>query len=212
MTNDNLTTFALLGAGGAFATAAFASRRTPTKERNVTAPFPLSGLHVVPVPMFGEYVPTISNEWNPRAGHLGVDFMYPRKGRTDQLAAYPPHTPNGARDFFLPDGTRALAAADGVVRFAAPTPRGLSVILDHADGTSTYYTHLEALSVDRTSSSKGAQRVIAGQPLGVIGFDPLDAEKLKHLHFELWLGRSRGLATDPAPYVAQWSRVRIVPR
>src|SRR5262249_21381217 len=152
-------------------------------------PFVPAGLHVVPVPMWGEYAPTISNEYAPAKGHLGVDFMYPRKSRADQLAAYPPHASNGARDFFLPDGTRALAAADGVVRFAAPTPRGLSVILDHADGTSTYYTHLEALSVSRTSSSEGSQRVVAGQPLGVIGFDPLDAEKLKHLHFELWLGR-----------------------
>jgi murein DD-endopeptidase MepM/ murein hydrolase activator NlpD len=138
--------------------------------------------------------------------------MYARRNRTDQLAAYPLHTPNGARDFFLPDGTRVLAAAEGVVRFADWTPRGWSVIIDHADGASTYYTHLEALSVTRTSSSKGAQRVIAGQPLGVVGFDPLDAEKLKHLHFELWLGRSRGLATDPAPYVAQWLRVRLVVR
>jgi murein DD-endopeptidase MepM/ murein hydrolase activator NlpD len=212
MTTDNLTTFALLGAGGAFATAAFTSRRAPTGERNLSAPLVPAGVHVVPVPMFGEYAPTLSNEYAPAKGHLGVDLMYRRKNPGDQLARYPLRTPNGARDFFLPDGTRALAAGDGVVRFADWTPRGWSVIVDHADGASTYYTHLEVLSVVRTSSSKGAQRVTAGQLLGVIGSDPLDAEKLKHLHFELWLGRSRSLATDPGPYIAQWPRVRLVPR
>jgi murein DD-endopeptidase MepM/ murein hydrolase activator NlpD len=212
MTNDNLTTFALLGAGGAFATAAFASQHTPSKERNISPPLPVAGLHVVPLPVFGEYAPTISNEWNPRRGHLGVDLMYARKSRADQLAAYPVNTPNGARDFFVPEGTLVLAAAEGVVRVADRTPRGWSVIIDHADGTSTYYTHLETLSVTRTSRSKSAQRVTTGQPLGVVGFDPLDAEKLKHLHFELWLGRSRRLATDPALYIAQWSRVRVTSR
>ena len=211
MHDDDLSMLALLGAGGALAGAAFASRR-PSEARRGASTLAPAAPHIVPVPMWGEYVPTISNEYAPAKGHLGVDLMYRRKNPGDQLAAFPPRTPNGARDFFLPDGTRALAASDGAVRFADWTPHGWSVILDHRDGTSTYYTHLEVLSAARTSSSKGNQWVTAGQPLGVIGFDPLDAERLKHLHFELWLGRSRSLATDPAPYVATWQRVRLVPR
>ena len=208
MTDDEkLTKLALLGASGALAGALYAaSRKTAALDATPPARVDLDGMHVVPVPMFGEYTPTISNEWNPARGHLGVDFMYARRDRTDQTAAYPPGSINGVRDFFMPDGIAALAASDGDVRFAAWTARGWTVIVDHPNRTSTYYTHLERLIATPRA------RISAGQPLGVIGFDPIDAARLKHLHFELWLGRTRDRATDPAPHVARWRRVRLVGR
>jgi hypothetical protein len=47
------------------------------------------------------------------------------------------------------------------------------------------------------------QSVRAGQPIGIIGADPLDAAHLMHLHFEVW----RGGATDrfdPEPLMKAW--------
>ena len=62
----------------------------------------------------------------------------------------------------------------------------------------TFYTHLERLLVTPTANVKAGERVRAGQPIGIIGADPLDGEHLKHLHFEIWLGGPKD-AIDPAP-------------
>jgi murein DD-endopeptidase MepM/ murein hydrolase activator NlpD len=209
--DDQITKLALLGATGALAGALYAASRTPAPpDAPSTARVSPDGLHVVPVPMFGTYSPTISNEWNPTRGHLGVDFMYARRDRADLASAYPPGSINGDRNFFMPDGIAALAVAAGALRFADWTARGWTTIVDHDDETSTYYTHLERLSVSRTTPSSSHLRVVAGQPIGIIGFDPVDAARLKHLHFELWLGRTRDRATNPAPYVARWRRARLL--
>jgi murein DD-endopeptidase MepM/ murein hydrolase activator NlpD len=160
-----------------------------------------------PVPLFGAYKPAVSDGFgSPRPGtkegkHLGVDIMYARTSPTDHAAEYPPHTPNGAPWSFMPDGTYALAAGPGVVTFAGEQPRGMTVAIQHAGHAVTFYTHMEQLLV-----GKGAQ-VIAGQPIGVIGADPLDAEKLKHLHFELWPTSARASAIDPAPIMKGWGYV-----
>ena len=209
--DDQITRLALVGGAGALAGALLAARRAPTPQPDATPRTTVSPdeLHVVPVPMFDAYSPTISNEWSPSHRHLGVDFMYARRDRSDLASTYPPGSINGDRSFFMPNGIAALAAAAGALRFADWTPRGWTAIVDHDDGTSTYYTHLERLSVDRTKPSSSHPRVVAGQLLGIIGFDPIDAARLKHLHFELWLGRTRDRATDPAPYVARWRRVRL---
>jgi hypothetical protein len=44
-------------------------------------------------------------------------------------------------------------------------------------------------------------RVAAGQPLGLIGYDPKDPAKLKHLHLELWQEGRRSRAFDPASWL-----------
>jgi murein DD-endopeptidase MepM/ murein hydrolase activator NlpD len=86
----------------------------------------------------------------------------------------------------MPEHRAALAASDGVVWSAANTPRGWTVVIDHAPRQlATYYTHLSSLLVT------AKQPVSAGTPLGVIGFDPLDAEHIMHLHFEVWRGGTR---------------------
>jgi hypothetical protein len=126
--------------------------------------------------------------------HGGVDLMF-RRAPGD---AYPQGTPNGSRNYVMPDHRAALAAAGGVASYAQNTPRGWTVIIDHVPRkVSTYYTHLSRLLVVPD------QVVRAGQPIGVIGADPLDAEKLMHLHFELWYGGRKG-AVDPAPQMRDW--------
>jgi murein DD-endopeptidase MepM/ murein hydrolase activator NlpD len=48
--------------------------------------------------------------------------------------------------------------------------------------------------------------VRAGQPIGIIGADPLDAAHLMHLHFELWRG-GRANAVDLEPLMRTWGYV-----
>jgi murein DD-endopeptidase MepM/ murein hydrolase activator NlpD len=130
-------------------------------------------------------------------GHGGVDLMYRRVTGDAQVAG----SPNGSRGYIMPDHRAALAAAGGVASFAENTPRGWTVIIDHTPRKlSTYYTHLSQLLV------VPKQVVLAGQPIGIIGSDPLDGEHLMHLHFELWRG-GRKDAVDPEPLMKNWEHV-----
>jgi len=111
-------------------------------------------------------------------------------------------TPHGTPNFVMPDDRAALAASDGVVWFSAQTPRGWTVIIDHAPRKlATYYTHLSSLLV----ATK--QNVTAGTPIGIIGADPLDGEHLMHLHFEVWRGGASD-RFDPQPLMASWEYLR----
>ncbi len=46
-------------------------------------------------------------------------------------------------------------------------------------------------------------------PDGVVGYDPMDGRKLKHMHFALWRGGPRD-AVDPAPLMRAFSRRWLV--
>jgi len=171
------------------------------------------GSWIFPVPNLGARVPEISDGWgSPRIDtdgkrrlHLGADIMFRRRDRADLADTFRPGTPNGTARYFMPEGVPALAAGAGVVWYAASTPRGFTVRIKHPEGWTTYYTHLASLTV------ASGQVVTAGQPIGIIGGDPIDARRLKHLHFELWRGHQRGGATDPAPYLRAWARHTIEP-
>lgn len=107
----------------------------------------------------------------------------------------------------MPDDVVAVAASDGVIWSARWTPRGFAVVIDHGPRKiATFYTHLSELFVTPTQRAKSGQRVHAGQPLGIIGFDPRDGQRLKHLHFEVWLGGPND-AIDPAPLMKSWDYV-----
>ncbi|HEX7841482.1 MAG TPA: M23 family metallopeptidase [Kofleriaceae bacterium] len=126
--------------------------------------------------------------------HGGVDIMYRRQPGDP----WPAVTPHGTPNFVMPDDRAALAASDGVVWFAANTPRGWSVIIDHPPRKlTTYYTHLSSLRVTTK------QKVTAGTPIGIIGADPLDGEHLMHLHFEVRRGGPDD-RIDPQPLMAHW--------
>lgn len=163
---------------------------------------PLPGRWVWPLGVWRGRKPEVSDGFASKRrsargeviSHGGIDLMY-RRVAGDKC---PAGTPNGSRNYILPDHRAALAAADGVVSYAENTPRGWTVIIDHVPSKlSTYYTHLSQLLAVRT------QAVRAGQPIGIIGSDPLDAEHLMHLHFGLWRG-GRKDAVDPEPLMQSW--------
>jgi hypothetical protein len=128
-----------------------------------------------------------------RPRHEGVDLMFAR-APTDPFA---PGSPNGAAHHVMPDNQPALAASSGTVTFAAWTSRGFSVVIDHGS-LASYYAHLALLLVAPRA------HVLAGDPIGIVGADPLDGEHLKHLHFALWRGGPRD-AFDPAPLMRSWA-------
>lgn len=112
----------------------------------------------------------ITNEYAPPR-HMGVDIAVPGK---------------------LKDA-RALVrtvAAGRVIR-AARGDRGIAVLIDHGDWASGYL-HLADVQV------KAGQVIAAGQKLGRMGADPLDAERIVHLHLQLAPG---GHTVDPEPYL-----------
>jgi hypothetical protein len=190
----------LLLLGGGVSALVWGAARS--RSRSTTTPTPTipTDTWVFPVPSLGDRAAVISNPFKASA-HLGVDIMFKRRDARDLIAAFPAGTSNGTPLFFIPDSVAALAASAGVVTFAANTPVGHTVIIQHPNGWTTYYTHLTTLVV-----AKG-QQVTAGQMLGAIGANPKDGQHLVHLHFELWKGRKRSGAIDPAPYLAAWSRM-----
>ena len=168
---------------------------------------PLPGRWVWPVPRWNGRSPVVSDGFDsPRPGlprHGGVDVMFARVPSD----AYKPGTPNGTAHHVMPDGLVAVAAGDGVVWSASRTPRGFAVVIDHAPTkAATFYAHLEKLLVAPAANGGAGERVRAGQPIGVIGADPLDAAHVKHLHFELWLGGPSN-AVDPVPAMRSWDVV-----
>lgn len=167
--------------------AASSTDATPSSLTAGSRPEPLPGRWVWPVGVWQGRKPEISDGFASKrrspsgelVTHGGVDIMYRRKPGDAWRAG----TPNGSPGWIMPDHRAALAASDGVVWSAANTPRGWTVVIDHLPRKlATYYTHLSSLLVT------AKQAVRAGTPLGIIGADPLDAEHVMHLHFELWRG------------------------
>ncbi|HEU0029888.1 MAG TPA: peptidoglycan DD-metalloendopeptidase family protein [Kofleriaceae bacterium] len=116
-------------------------------------------------------------------------------------------TPNGSKWFVMPDNVAVLAAGDGVIWSAGPTPHGHHVVIDHGPlKVATFYTHMEKLFVTPTNRAQSKQRVQAGQPIGIVGFSPLDGEKLKHLHLEIWRGGPKDWV-DPVPLMRTWEAI-----
>jgi murein DD-endopeptidase MepM/ murein hydrolase activator NlpD len=168
----------------------------------------LTGRWGWPVPRWQCRAPVISDGFGsprppPYDKHQGVDLMFGR------IASDPfPSGPNGSKAFVMPDAWMAVAASDGVLWSADRTPRGFAVVIDHGN-VATFYQHLEVLLVPPAKPpAKGTPkdqliRIKAGQPLGVIGADPLDQSHIKHLHFELWPGGPAS-GIDPQPLMKTW--------
>ena len=203
--DDNALGVVVLGGGVAAASALAWSAANRRADTSTSAP-----LWVHPVPSLDDRLAVVSNQFRARTAddgkatqHLGVDLMYRRRDARDLIAVFPPRTAGGTPMFFMPENMPVLAASAGVVTFASMTPVGNTVILRHANGWASYYTHLATLAV-----GKGAV-VDAGQTLGLIGASPKDSAHLRHLHFELWKDARRTSAIDPEPYLAAWSRVSV---
>lgn len=174
----------------------------PRSDRKLLATTPERW--VWPVGIWHGRRPLISSGWGTPRGtqqHEGVDVMF-RRLPSD---AYAVGSPNGSKNFVLPEGVWGLAAADGRVWSAGWTPRGFTVVIDHGS-VATYYTHLETLLLQPTARGRSGEMVKAGQPLGIIGYDPKDGRKLKHMHFAYWKGGPRD-AIDPEPLMKSWQMV-----
>jgi hypothetical protein len=204
----------VLGAGGLAVVGAWLARPGRASVAAAMAPPVLReppAAWVFPVPALGD---------PPRRGlrRLGLaarrrQAQAPRRRRDvpppahaiDQAALYPPGTPHGSLHYFMPDNVPALAIGPGLVTQARRTPRGGTVTLRHADGWTSYYTHLASLAVAL------GQVVAAGDALGTIGGDPTDPRHLMHLHLELWADHQRSRAIDPGPWLRRW-RHRTIER
>ena len=187
--------------GGAVALTAYALTRRDREDAHHDMG-PLPGRWVWPMGVWLGRKPEISDGFTgtrrapsgEALRHGGVDVMY-RRVATDH---YPASGPNGSRNFVMPDHRAALAASGGVVWSASYTPRGWTVVIDHKPHKlATYYTHMSQLLV------VPKQTVAAGQPIGIVGADPLDGARLKHLHCELWRGGAAD-RIDPEPLMRSW--------
>lgn len=97
-------------------------------------------------------------------------------------------------DIAAPQGSPAVAAASGtVIRAERAGAYGLTVILDHGDGSRTLYAHLSVITVRK------GQVVGVGQKLGKVGSTGRSTGP--HLHLEL---RMSGSPVDPMPYLRPW--------
>ena len=95
-------------------------------------------------------------------------------------------------DIPAPRGTPVLASASGTV--VAAEERGAygnMVIVEHVDGWTTRYAHLDRIGV------VAGQTVRAGAPIGDVG--STGRATGPHLHFEMWQGED---AQDPAELIA----------
>jgi murein DD-endopeptidase MepM/ murein hydrolase activator NlpD len=103
---------------------------------------------------------------------------------------------HNATDYALPGNTPVLAAASGRVTFRGwrSTYYGNSIRIDHGNGYETWYSHLDAFSVNLNDV------VAAGQQIGLSG--NTGQNQPYHLHFEV---RHGGNVTDPFGWRGNWS-------
>ena len=93
-------------------------------------------------------------------------------------------------DFPADEGTPVLAAADGTVVYADFTGGyGNCVIIDHGDGYSTMYAHMEEILV------APGDAVSRGDEIGTVGSTGMSTGP--HLHFEFRIDEE---PTDPEDY------------
>ncbi len=115
-------------------------------------------------------------------------FQWPVLGRISQDYWYG----HRAIDIAAPTGTAVVAADDGFVSFAGWTDVGYGylVVIDHANGFSTYYAHLSAFYVS------AGQAVSRGQVIAAVGSTGHSTGP--HLHFEIRYG---GVPQHPRAYL-----------
>ena len=97
---------------------------------------------------------------------------------------------------------RAPQVGDHGVQKASRLAAGHYAVIDHGGGVHTLYLHMSRLLVPVTKTSdKNHPRVRAGERIGLVGFSPLDGQRLPHLHFEVWKGNDHTKHVDPAPFL-----------
>lgn len=121
-------------------------------------------------------------------------YIHPLKGAGRISSTYGPRwgTFHYGLDFAAPAGTPIYASRAGKVIYSAYNQGGYGklIIIEHADGTQSYYAHCSSLYVNVGQSVSQGQR-IAG--VGTTGNSTGN-----HLHFEI---RVNGKPVDPAHYL-----------
>ena len=94
-------------------------------------------------------------------------------------------------DYAVPEGTRIFATADGIVREikGKNSTSGETIIIDHRNGYTTSYSHLQSVKVKRGS------KVQRGDIIALSGNSGLSLAP--HLHYEV---RYNGMRVDPIHY------------
>lgn len=164
------------------------------------------------------YPAVVSQELHP--GHAGVDVMYRRRTISDRSEFPPGPAGHATTMFFAPPGTPILAAKDARVWSVSKVATGWQIVLDHGKPWATYYAHLDEVAFPPHAAgfktgTKEVTNIKAGDQLGTMGWNPntatkngaVDAEQIRHLHFECWYkGGNSGYAQDPAPVMNSWER------
>jgi murein DD-endopeptidase MepM/ murein hydrolase activator NlpD len=151
-----------------------------------------------PVPAWGDYAATRSQEYKP-ATHHGVDIMYPRSplaNASDKV--FRPGTPNGSKNYFMPDGVPVMCPRAGTVWSTGVSQHGPWIVIDCGKPIALYMVHFDSLLL--AGAARGTP-VAAGQMIGTVGFSPADGERLKHLHIEIWRNGASTAHVDPWPYL-----------
>lgn len=94
-------------------------------------------------------------------------------------------------DYAIPEGTRIFATADGIVKEikGKNSTSGITVVIDHRNGYTTSYSHLQSVKVKR------GRKVQRGDIIALSGNSGLSLAP--HLHYEV---RYNGMRVDPIHY------------
>ena len=94
-------------------------------------------------------------------------------------------------DYTIPEGSRIFATADGIVKEVKGknSTSGVTVVIDHRNGYTTSYSHLQSVKVKR------GRRVQRGDIIALSGNSGLSLAP--HLHYEV---RYNGMRVDPIHY------------
>lgn len=152
---------------------------------------------VYPLPLLSDGrrpIVTSSFRSRSRPRHNGVDLFYEYVAGVDPVVKRGDGGATSNGKWWIPEGTCAIAAADGVVTRASRIPTGFRVAVEHADGYETIYAHLEDLRCEV------GQPIALGHPVGLVGDNPIDHDAT-HLHFEV-TPAGRYAPVDPEKWLA----------
>lgn len=129
-------------------------------------------------------------------GYANGGFVRPVKGGayTSRFGASRGRYPHAGLDIAVPIGTPVFSPMDGTVRVAKTNAvngrTGLGILVDHANGISTYQGHLSRLI------AQAGQQVKAGQQIALSGNTGRSSGP--HVHSEVWIN---GKPVDPWSYI-----------